>query len=35
VLHSQTGPEPAGEHEQADFDNDQEADQQEMTRQVS
>jgi hypothetical protein len=32
VLHSQTGPEPAGEHEQADFDDDQEADQQEVSK---
>ena len=35
VLHSQAGPESAGEHEQADFDDDQEADQQEVARQVS
>jgi hypothetical protein len=35
VLHSQAGAEPAGEHEQADFDDDQEADRQELTQQVS
>ena len=32
MLHSQAGPEPAGEHEQADFDDDQEADQQEVSK---
>jgi hypothetical protein len=35
VLHSQAGPKPADEHEQAGFNADQEAYQQEVTRQVS